>query len=123
VQRQFDCTSCQLGKQLAFPFNNSELLSTGIFDLIHPNVWGPSLVTSIGGFRYFVVFIDDHSRYSWIFLIKNLILNYYKSIVNLQKWLKHNFPNVSRFFDMIMFLNTLNMLFKQFFIPLALYIT
>ena len=28
-------------------------------------------VTSIGGFRYFVVLIDDHSRYSWIFLIKS----------------------------------------------------
>ena len=46
----FDCTSCQLGKQLAFPFNNSELISTSIFDLIHPDVWGPSPITSMGGF-------------------------------------------------------------------------
>ena len=39
-------------------------MSTGIFDLIHTDVWGPSPITSIGGSRYFVVFVDDYSRYS-----------------------------------------------------------
>ena len=66
-----DCVSCQLGKQPALPFNTSELISTNIFDLIHFNVWGPSTVSSIGGSRYFVVFIDDYSCYSWIFHMKN----------------------------------------------------
>ena len=45
----FDCTSCYLGKQLAFPFNNSESISNSIFKLIHSDVWRPSLVASIGG--------------------------------------------------------------------------
>ena len=67
----FDCTSCQLGKQTALPFNNSESISNSIFELIHFDVWGPSLVASIGGSRYFVVFIDDYSRYSWIFPMKS----------------------------------------------------
>ena len=66
----FDCISCQLGKQLALPFNTSESISTDIFDLIHSNVWGPSFVSSIGGSRYFVVFVDDYSRSSWIFNMK-----------------------------------------------------
>ena len=47
--KNFDCVSCQLGKQLALPFNTSELISTDIFDLIHSDVWGPSFVSSIGG--------------------------------------------------------------------------
>ena len=60
----FDCTSCQLGKQPALSFNNSESISNSIFELIYSDVWGPSPVASIGGSRYFVVFIDDYSRYS-----------------------------------------------------------
>ena len=44
----FDCTSCQLGKQLALPFNNSESIFNSIFELIHSNVWRPSPVASIG---------------------------------------------------------------------------
>ena len=34
----FNCVSCQLGKQPALPFNTSESMSTDIFDLIHSNV-------------------------------------------------------------------------------------
>ena len=60
----FDCVSCQLGKQPALPFNTSESISTNIFDLIHSDVWGPSFVSSIDGSRYFVVFVDDYSRYN-----------------------------------------------------------
>ena len=67
----FDCVACQLGKQLALPFNSSESISTDIFDLIHSDVWGPSPISSIGGSRYFVVFVDDYSRYSWIFYMKH----------------------------------------------------
>ena len=44
------------------------------------------------------------------FFIRNIILNYCKYILILQKWLKLNFPNESKFFDLIMLLNTLNML-------------
>ena len=67
----FDCVSCQLGKQPTLPFNSSETISTDIFDLIHSDVWGPSPISSIGGSQYFVVFVDDYSRYSWIFHIKH----------------------------------------------------
>ena len=60
----FDCVSCQLGKQLALPFNTSESMSTDIFNLIHYDVWRPSSVSSIGGSQYFVIFVGDYSRYS-----------------------------------------------------------
>ena len=52
-------------------FNNSESISNSIFELIHSDVWEPSPVASIGGSRYFVVFINDYSYYSWIFPMKS----------------------------------------------------
>jgi transposase InsO family protein len=83
----FDCVSCQLGKQPALPFQNSESMSTGIFDLIHSDVWGPSPITSLGGSRYFVVFVDDYSRYSWVFLMRSRdeLLNIYRNFANMVK--------------------------------------
>ena len=45
----FDCTSCQLGKQPVLSFNNSESISNSIFELIHSDIWGPSPIASIGG--------------------------------------------------------------------------
>ena len=85
----FDCTSCQLEKQPVFPFNNSESISNSIFELIHFDVWVPSPVTNIGGSRYFIVFIDDYSRYSWIFPMKScseilLIYNNFAKMVETQ---------------------------------------
>ena len=53
------------------PFNNSESISNSIFELIHSDGWGPSPVASISGSRYFVVFINDYSYYSWIFPMKS----------------------------------------------------
>ena len=58
----FDCMPCQFGKQTALPFNNSVSQSLSPFDLIHSDVWGPSSpITTPGGSRYFVIFVDDFS--------------------------------------------------------------
>jgi transposase InsO family protein len=62
-------------------------MSTDILNLIHSNVWGPSPINSIGGSRYFVVFVDGYSRYSWVFLMssRDEFLNIYRNFVNMVK--------------------------------------
>ena len=67
----FDCMPCQIGKQTALPFNNSVSHALSSFDLIHSDVWGPSSIATQGGSRYFVIFMDGFSRYTWIYLFKN----------------------------------------------------
>ena len=62
---------CQFGKQTAVPFNNSVSHALSSFNLIHFDVWGPSPISTPGGSRYFVIFVDDFSRYTWIYLFKN----------------------------------------------------
>ena len=69
--KSFDCMSCQFGKQTALPFNNSVSHALFSFDLIHSDVWGPSPISTAGGSRSFVIFVNDFYRYTWIYLFKN----------------------------------------------------
>ena len=69
--KSFDCMPCQFDKQTDLPFNNSVSHALSSFDLIHYDVWGPSPISTPSGSRYFVIFLDDFSRYTWIYLFKN----------------------------------------------------
>ena len=41
------------------------------FDLIHSDVWGPSLVIALSQHRYYVTFIDYYTRCTWVYLMRN----------------------------------------------------
>jgi histone deacetylase 1/2 len=42
-----------------------------LLELVHTDVWGPSPINSNYGFKYYVHFIDDCSRFTWIFPLKH----------------------------------------------------
>jgi hypothetical protein len=64
------CKRCALGKYTKTAFPSSDSRATGIHDLIHFDVCGPMSSTSLSGCLYYVIFIDDFSRKSWIFFMK-----------------------------------------------------
>ncbi|GAB2294442.1 hypothetical protein Dimus_038297 [Dionaea muscipula] len=70
-QSQNVCESCLAGKFSKLPFDISMSRSSRPFELIHSDVWGPSPVVSIDGYRYYVLFIDDYTRFTWMFPMKN----------------------------------------------------
>ena len=41
------------------------------FELVHSYVWGPCPVVSPTRFLYFVTFVDDYSRTTWLYIMKN----------------------------------------------------
>lgn len=65
------CESCLLGKFHKLPFPKSSSRCQKPFELVHSDVWGPSPHLSIDGFRFFVLFVDDCTRFTWIFPMKN----------------------------------------------------
>lgn len=55
-----------LVKSKKLPFSSSTHISTKLLQLIHTDVW-TSPVQSVSGYKYHVVFIDDFSRFTWIY--------------------------------------------------------
>ncbi|KAM2438173.1 hypothetical protein ACFX1W_015194 [Malus domestica] len=45
--------------------------STVPFMIVHSDVWGPSKVATLGGAHWFVTFIDDCTRMTWVILLKS----------------------------------------------------
>jgi transposase InsO family protein len=64
------CKGCALGKYTKTNFPSSDSREVGILDLIHSDVCGPMSSASLTSSLYYVVFIDDFSRKSWIFFMK-----------------------------------------------------
>ena len=60
-----------VGKHLENKYDvGKEHRAATIFDLIHIDVVGPMPTNSINVYRYFLTFIDDCSRYCWIYFMK-----------------------------------------------------
>ena len=112
---------CQFGKQTVLPFNNSVSHALSSFDLIHSDVWGPSPISTPGGSRYFVIFVDDFSRYTWIYLFKNRS-ELYQIYHDFTKMIETRFLNISKFSDLIMPKNIKPMNLHLFYINLVLFL-
>jgi len=65
------CTVCPLAKQHKLPFVHSNSVTCFSFDLIHCDIWGPFPTTSINGSNFFLTIVDDHSRFTWVHLMKH----------------------------------------------------
>ena len=64
------CDSCQFGKSCKLPFASSDFVSSSPLERIHCDLWGPSPVVSTQGFKYYVIFIDNHSRFTWLYPLR-----------------------------------------------------
>lgn len=65
------CETCVFGKQTRSQYPAKAYMESKLFNLIHCDIWGPSRVLNVNGCRWFVIFIDDHTRVTWIYLMKH----------------------------------------------------
>jgi transposase InsO family protein len=63
--------ACQLGKQARHPFlAQTTHVSSKPLEMIHSDVW-TTKTKSIKGCKYYVNFIDDHTRKVWVYFMKH----------------------------------------------------
>ena len=64
----YSCTDCLYGKMHKLHFPKSQFTASSPFKLSHSYLWGPTPVTSMNGFKYYVLFIDHFTRFTWLYL-------------------------------------------------------
>lgn len=69
--------------------------ATDIFGLIHTNVWGPAPVLSTHGYRYYVSFLDDFSRFVWVYPLK-LKSNAHSAVLHFIRMVRNQFNTTIR---------------------------
>ena len=61
------CEPCLMGKMTRTPFSGTMERASDLLEIIHTDVCGPMSVSTRGGYRYFLTFTDDLSRYGYIY--------------------------------------------------------
>lgn len=82
------CDACQVGKSCQLPFSSSGFVSNQHLERIHYDLWEPSPVVSAQGFKYYVIFIDNFSRYTWFYPLK-LKSDFYSVFIRFQNMVEN----------------------------------
>jgi transposase InsO family protein len=69
-QELSQCSNCPFGKQTHSPFKNIEELPKNVGDIVSSDICGP-FDMSIGGYKYFITWIDHATRYVQIDFLRN----------------------------------------------------
>ncbi|RVW47434.1 Retrovirus-related Pol polyprotein from transposon TNT 1-94 [Vitis vinifera] len=70
VRKDTICARCQYGKAHRLSYEELKWKAKGSLELIHSDVFGPVKQASLSGMKYMVTFIDDFSRYMWVYFMK-----------------------------------------------------
>ncbi|WVZ17444.1 hypothetical protein V8G54_010426 [Vigna mungo] len=71
VMSEGSCETCIIAKQTKRPFKTHlQIRSKELLQVVHSDVCGPMETPTLSGNRYFVTFVDEFSRMTWVFLIK-----------------------------------------------------
>ena len=68
--RYLDCRACKMAKVHSCSYSRSLRVSTQPFQLVHTDLCGPMVTSSLGGARYVLTIIDDKTTYCWAYLLK-----------------------------------------------------
>ena len=84
------CSSCQMGKSCRLPFSLNNNKATVPLEKIHCDLWGPAPVASVQNFRYYVIFIDDFTRFTWFYPLKRKS-DFFTTFLSFQRLVENQF--------------------------------
>ena len=71
IQQLGVCDTCQTGKQHHTPFTSgNSWQASHVLQLVHVDICGPMTTPFVLGSRYFLLFVDDFSRKTWVYFLK-----------------------------------------------------
>ncbi|CAI7892834.1 unnamed protein product [Closterium sp. NIES-54] len=65
------CLPCVEGRQRAAPHSSSFPPTTAPLQTLHMDMWGPARVSGQGRERYFMLVVDDYTRYTTVFPLRS----------------------------------------------------
>lgn len=64
------CDACKDGKMHTLPFTQHTISVKEPLEILYSGIWGPSPLLSTQGHKYYILFVDSYSRYTWLFPLK-----------------------------------------------------
>ena len=114
IQAKHDgvCKGCAKGKNTKKTFPSSESKAKGILEIIHFDVCSPMSSNSLSGYAYYVSFIDDFSRKTWVYFMKNKY-DVFRKFKEFKALIENHTKNKIKTFNSLNFLNTSYLFFMK----------
>lgn len=112
------CHDCQLGKDVKLPFSLFTFVTMSPFQLIHLDVW-TSLVESVSGIKYYVIFQDGFSHFLWVYPLHSKY-EVFSKFLHFRSYVQTQFKCDVQYFNVIMVENITTNNFEIFVILMGL---
>ncbi|CAI7907060.1 unnamed protein product, partial [Closterium sp. NIES-54] len=93
------CLPCVEGRQRAAPHSSSFPPTTAPLQTLHMDVWGPARVSGQGRERYFLLVVEDYTRYTTVFPLRSkgevsaILIPWIRTVrLLLREWFCHDLP-------------------------------
>lgn len=73
----------------------TKIRSRSVLEILHIDLWGPTSILSMDGYRYYIFFVDDYTRHIWIFPFTHKL-----EVVDTFKHSKHSMLHVEKYFSL-----------------------
>lgn len=87
-----------MSKSSHLPFQLNNEISSVLLNKIHCDLWGPAPISSCQNFKYYVSFIDDYSRFTWLFPLRKKS-DFFQSFQKFQKLVENQFDRNIKIFQ------------------------